>query len=154
MFMGDDTWESLFPQTFHVSVPFDSFNTKDIDTVDDGIEGLLFDYLPGHTRQKNQGQKSNSKSSVSNSGNNSKHNNSKHNNNVSNNITADWSLLVAHFLGVDHIGHSYSATHPLMAQRLTRMDDVLHQVIEALANDREKGDTILFMFGDHGMTDR
>lgn len=50
-----------------------------------------------------------------------------------------------------------------MAQRLTRMDEVLHDVIEALANDRhrhrdddddDQGDTILFMFGDHGMTDR
>ena len=49
---------------------------------------------------------------------------------------------------------SYSATHPLMSQRLTRMDEVLHRVIEALANDRDNGDTILFMFGDHGMTDR
>ena len=41
-----------------------------------------------------------------------------------------------------------------MAQRLTRMDEVLARVIEALANDRDNGDTILFMFGDHGMTDR
>ena len=41
-----------------------------------------------------------------------------------------------------------------MAQRLSRMDEVLHDVIEALANDRDQGDTILFMFGDHGMTDR
>jgi GPI ethanolamine phosphate transferase 3 subunit O len=28
VFMGDDTWKSLYPTQFHVSVPFDSFNTK------------------------------------------------------------------------------------------------------------------------------
>ena len=107
--MGDDTWESLFPQTFHVSVPFDSFNTKDIDTVDDGIEGLLFDYLPGHKNQnKNKSQKNRKKNNNSKSSNNSNSNSNSNNTSKSranNNITPDWNLLVAHFLGVDHIGH-------------------------------------------------
>lgn len=35
--MGDDTWESLFPKTFHRSLPFPSFNVKDLHTVDEGI---------------------------------------------------------------------------------------------------------------------
>ena len=109
--MGDDTWESLFPQTFHVSVPFDSFNTKDIDTVDDGIEGLLFDYLPGHknkNKNKSKNQKNHKKNNKSKSSNNHNHNSSSNNTSKSrsnNNITTDWNLLVAHFLGVDHIGH-------------------------------------------------
>ncbi|GFU16276.1 GPI ethanolamine phosphate transferase 3 [Trichonephila clavipes] len=42
VFMGDDTWESLFPNTFHRSFPFPSFNVKDLDTVDSGIEQHLF----------------------------------------------------------------------------------------------------------------
>lgn len=37
VFMGDDTWESLFPRRFHRSLPFPSFNVKDLHTVDDGI---------------------------------------------------------------------------------------------------------------------
>ncbi|GFY63625.1 GPI ethanolamine phosphate transferase 3 [Trichonephila inaurata madagascariensis] len=42
VFMGDDTWQSLFPNTFHRSFSFPSFNVKDLDTVDSGIEQHLF----------------------------------------------------------------------------------------------------------------
>lgn len=35
--MGDDTWVSLFPKKFHRSLPFPSFNVKDLHTVDNGI---------------------------------------------------------------------------------------------------------------------
>lgn len=35
--MGDDTWQLLFPDAFHRSFPFPSFNTRDLDTVDDGV---------------------------------------------------------------------------------------------------------------------
>ena len=28
-----------------------------------------------------------------------------------------WDLFIAHFLGVDHIGHSHNAFHPLMTER-------------------------------------
>lgn len=37
VFMGDDTWENLFPKKFHRSLPFPSFNVKDLHTVDNGI---------------------------------------------------------------------------------------------------------------------
>lgn len=40
--MGDDTWESLFPKSFHRSLPFPSFNVKDLHTVDDGILQHLY----------------------------------------------------------------------------------------------------------------
>lgn len=42
MFMGDDTWESLFPKSFYRSLPFPSFNVKDLHTVDDGILQHLY----------------------------------------------------------------------------------------------------------------
>lgn len=42
VFMGDDTWESLFPKRFHRSLPFPSFNVKDLHTVDDGILRHLY----------------------------------------------------------------------------------------------------------------
>ena len=55
-FMGDDTWESLFPDAFHKSFPFPSFNVMDLHTVDNGvIEHLIpeiktkdWDVLIGH----------------------------------------------------------------------------------------------------------
>ncbi|EDO47657.1 predicted protein [Nematostella vectensis] len=36
-FMGDDTWTDLFPDAFHKSYPFPSFNVKDLHTVDNGV---------------------------------------------------------------------------------------------------------------------
>ena len=110
-FFGDDTWMSLFPgnQTFGTALPFDSFNTRDLDTVDDGIEASLFPYLSS---------------------------------------TSNWSLVVAHFLGVDHIGHTHSARHPLLFKRLARMDGLLQRAVALLPDD-----ALLLFFGDHGMTD-
>ena len=42
VFMGDDTWLSLFPNRFKREYAFPSFNVQDLDTVDNGvIEHLL-----------------------------------------------------------------------------------------------------------------
>lgn len=56
--MGDDTWMTVFPDTFDVQYPYDSFNVEDLHTVDNGvIEHLFpildnssqpFDFLIGH----------------------------------------------------------------------------------------------------------
>jgi len=37
----------------------------------------------------------------------------------------DWSLLVAHFLGVDHCGHRYGPYHQEMKRKLREMNEVL-----------------------------
>eukprot|EP00981_Chlorochromonas_danica_P009659 scaffold2798_cov160-Ochromonas_danica.AAC.28 len=60
----------------------------------------------------------------------------------------NWRLFVTHFLGVDHIGHSYHAFHHFMRDRLHLMDSILKKVVEKLPDD-----ALLFVFGDHGMTD-
>ncbi|TFY74091.1 hypothetical protein EWM64_g9921, partial [Hericium alpestre] len=46
-FMGDDTWMSVFPTTFHPNMthPFDSFNVEDLHTVDNGVIAHLFPLL-------------------------------------------------------------------------------------------------------------
>jgi phosphatidylinositol glycan class O len=111
--LGDDTWGALFPTQFSTAHLYDSFNTRDLDKVDDGILSHLFEHVDGNKSAAN-----------------------------------DWDLMVAHFLGVDHIGHTHHAFHPLMAERLTLMDDTLRRVVAALPEDG-----ILFLFGDHGMTD-
>ena len=84
-FMGDDTWEGLFPGAFHKSFPFPSFNVKDLHTVDNGVMKHLVPEL-----KKN-----------------------------------DWDVLIGHFLGVDHCGHTYGPYHNAMAEKLTQMDGVL-----------------------------
>ncbi|KAM7077752.1 LOW QUALITY PROTEIN: GPI ethanolamine phosphate transferase 3 [Ciconia maguari] len=42
VFMGDDTWEGLFPNKFFHSYFFPSFNMKDLHAVDDGILQHLY----------------------------------------------------------------------------------------------------------------
>lgn len=41
-FAGDDTWISSFPNYFNESHPFDSFNTFDLESVDNGVNSWLF----------------------------------------------------------------------------------------------------------------
>jgi phosphatidylinositol glycan class O len=149
-FLGDDTWEALYSGKFDVSMPFDSFNTKDLDTVDDGIERHMYDLIL-ETRIKSN---SNSKRTSINN----------HDTVVSIDDDDDddddggggskalpgvpsWDLFIAHFLGVDHIGHTHHARHPLMGQRLRRMDDALKRTVQTLPED-----ALLLLFGDHGMT--
>uniref|UniRef100_A0A8C8VI66 GPI ethanolamine phosphate transferase 3, catalytic subunit n=1 Tax=Pelusios castaneus TaxID=367368 RepID=A0A8C8VI66_9SAUR len=47
VFMGDDTWDGLFPQKFFRSYFFPSFNVKDLHTVDDGILQHLYGTVDG-----------------------------------------------------------------------------------------------------------
>jgi len=110
-FVGDDTWSKLLPGRFAFSQPLDSFNTKDLDYVDDTIEEHLNEVL-------------------------------------ANSSLANWDFYIAHFLGVDHIGHTHSAFHPLMGDRLTRMDSLAFKVISAMPPN-----STFILLGDHGMTD-
>lgn len=46
-FMGDDTWVSLFPESFdpNMTWPFESFNVWDLHTLDNGVNAHLFEHL-------------------------------------------------------------------------------------------------------------
>jgi GPI ethanolamine phosphate transferase 3 subunit O len=57
-----------------------------------------------------------------------------------------WDLIFGHFLGVDHAGHRYGPEHPAMKEKLLQMNDVVHQIMEALDEN-----TVLVVLGDHGM---
>jgi phosphatidylinositol glycan class O len=86
-FVGDDTWVDLFPTQFDDSHPFPSFNTRDLDTVDDGC--LL--HLP---RLLN----SFGSNSYIEKMNDERRRKEEH---------GYFEMLVTHFLGVDHVGHTY-----------------------------------------------
>ncbi|KAI8055404.1 hypothetical protein BDF22DRAFT_774875 [Syncephalis plumigaleata] len=58
----------------------------------------------------------------------------------------EWDILITHYLGVDHCGHLYSASHPAMEDKLLQMNNMLEKLIQQLDND-----TVLLVFGDHGM---
>jgi phosphatidylinositol glycan class O len=74
-FVGDDTWVDLYPRQFDESYPFPSFNTRDLDTVDNGclhrLPLLLKDLRMDGTKPE------------------------------------ELEVIVSHFLGVDHVGHTY-----------------------------------------------
>ncbi|KAF7981013.1 hypothetical protein HWV62_35853 [Athelia sp. TMB] len=57
-----------------------------------------------------------------------------------------WDVLIGHMLGVDHVGHRVGPDHPTMHAKLTQMDEMLAQVVDALDSD-----TLLVLIGDHGM---
>ncbi|OII76958.1 hypothetical protein cand_023010 [Cryptosporidium andersoni] len=147
--LGDDTWDSLFSKYIDYNHYFPSFDIRDINSVDDGIINNLWKYLD--IKEINE----DSESSF---------------------IIDDWTLLVAHFLGVDHIGHLLNVNNPTMALKLQKMEqvfmmtifkalnikksfnenmkieDTIMQIVEHLKNLNSK--RILFLlFGDHGQTD-
>lgn len=62
---------------------------------------------------------------------------------------ADWHLLIGHLLGVDHVGHRYGPSHIEMQHKLNSYNEFFAQTINALDDD-----TLLLIFGDHGMTER
>lgn len=107
VFMGDDTWMSLYGNYFLRNYSYDSFNVKDLDTVDNGVTTHLFPEM--HTR--------------------------------------DWTLLIGHFLGVDHVGHTFGPKDVHMQTKLEQMNEILSRVIDQVEND-----TLLIVMGDHGMS--
>jgi len=144
--MGDDTWTHLFPLSINNAStgaqppggeptasesssvwwrahPSPSFNVKDIHTVDREILAHLLPALDA------MGQRYRSPNSSSSPG---------------NDTDDQWDLLIAHFLGVDHIGHRFSAHSPLMGAKLTLMDDTVRRAVAAVDRDyaeclRERG---------------
>ncbi|TFY53254.1 hypothetical protein EVJ58_g9552 [Rhodofomes roseus] len=65
------------------------------------------------------------------------------------NASAQWDVIIGHFLGVDHVGHRVGPDHPKMHAKLTQMDDVLRRVVREMEDD-----TLLVVLGDHGMDRR
>ncbi|KAJ8670761.1 hypothetical protein QAD02_002020 [Eretmocerus hayati] len=63
----------------------------------------------------------------------------------------DWSLLIAHILGVDHCGHKHGMHHPEMLRKLNETNNLIQGIISQI--DKSTQDTILFVVGDHGMTE-
>lgn len=59
----------------------------------------------------------------------------------------DWNVMISHFLGVDHCGHRYGPDHPEMTAKLSQMNDIIKNVADRIGTD-----TLLLVFGDHGMT--
>ena len=59
----------------------------------------------------------------------------------------NWDVFIGHFLGVDHAGHKFGPTHAEMRRKLTEMNTVIAKTVEEMPKD-----CVLFVMGDHGMT--
>lgn len=57
-------------------------------------------------------------------------------------------VTIAHFLGVDHCGHTYGPSDPNMKRKLNQMNDI----VERLVSEHVDPDTLLVVMGDHGMS--
>ncbi|KAI9914030.1 hypothetical protein PsorP6_005735 [Peronosclerospora sorghi] len=112
VFMGDDTWNALYERAFTRKFAFDSFNVKDLHSVDRGVTRHLFPELH----------------------------------------QSDWDLLIAHFLGVDHVGHTHGPTSVFMAEKLDEMNEVLSKLLHELKTMPDADDVLLAVLGDHGMS--
>ncbi len=60
---------------------------------------------------------------------------------------ASWDVMVLHYLGLDHVGHSLGPRHPRLAEKLAEMRAVVAEVAAALS-PRD----LIVVSGDHGMT--
>lgn len=126
-FMGDDTWMSIFPNSFdkNLTYPFDSFNVEDLHSVDEGVISHLLPLL-----KKKEGEEV-----------------------VGSEDQNDWDVLIGHFLGVDHVGHRLGPSHPTMRAKLSQMNDVLRKVVAELDDSTLLvllGDHGMDRKGDHG----
>ncbi|ESQ46169.1 hypothetical protein EUTSA_v10000032mg [Eutrema salsugineum] len=67
----------------------------------------------------------------------------------------DWNLLILHYLGLDHVGHTGGRNSPLMASKLQEMDDIVRTMHLRAIDDRshDQGQTLLIVVSDHGMTE-
>jgi phosphatidylinositol glycan class O len=127
-FVGDDTWIDLFPTQFDDAHPYPSFNTRDLDTVDNGCMlhlPRILDRIAGL----------------------------KPNNDPTTMKLPPFELMVAHFLGVDHVGHTYGPNNPHMVKKLQQMDNMLSNTLDRIDNAPEKSCIIALVLGDHGMTE-
>ncbi|KAL0033440.1 hypothetical protein WJX77_009614 [Trebouxia sp. C0004] len=69
---------------------------------------------------------------------------------------AEWDVVIGHYLGVDHVGHTYDVHSPHMAAKLQQMNQHVEQVVKELVSMAGPGEahehTLLLVFGDHGQT--
>jgi len=65
--------------------------------------------------------------------------------------TIDWDFMILHYLGLDHIGHSFGSNrHKMIYKKLIEMDDTIKQIFVNMSRKKDK--TLIIICGDHGMS--
>ena len=63
-----------------------------------------------------------------------------------------WDVLIGHFLGVDHAGHTFGVESAGMRRKIEENDADVKAVVAAMASDDAFDRALLIVMGDHGMT--
>ncbi|VDK86694.1 unnamed protein product [Litomosoides sigmodontis] len=70
---------------------------------------------------------------------------------LENSVFETWDVMILHYLGLDHIGHSLGGTHSELDNKLIEMDSIIKEIYERLHTVHGTNFSIV-VFGDHGMT--
>ncbi|EEP78317.1 conserved hypothetical protein [Uncinocarpus reesii 1704] len=65
----------------------------------------------------------------------------------------DWSAMIMHYLGLDHIGHKAGPLSPHMVPKQREMDSIVKEIYTAMEENDHLSSTVLVLCGDHGMND-
>ncbi|KAL4782743.1 alkaline-phosphatase-like protein [Aspergillus varians] len=65
----------------------------------------------------------------------------------------DWTALIMHYLGLDHIGHKAGPQSSYMIPKQREMDSIVTQVYRALEQEAHLQSTLFILCGDHGMNE-
>jgi len=60
----------------------------------------------------------------------------------------DFTLMMAHVIGIDSAGHTYNSRSKEIERKLRDTQEIIHEVI-----DKMDDSTTLIVYGDHGMTE-
>ncbi|XP_052774219.1 GPI ethanolamine phosphate transferase 2-like isoform X2 [Mya arenaria] len=61
-------------------------------------------------------------------------------------------MMILHYLGLDHIGHTVGPASPLVAPKLQEMDKIIQNIYTSL--EKKGSDFLVLVCGDHGMSDQ
>lgn len=66
----------------------------------------------------------------------------------------DWDVMILHYLGLDHIGHTVGPFNPLIGRKLMEMDSIIRRIYKTTETfDSIHGTkSLLLITGDHGMS--
>jgi len=125
MFAGDHIWLDMFNHLFDLERHYPSYNVRDLETNDlnvhqDILSILNDDISARYANYTNQTEGTEGRT---------------------------FDLLVGHFLGIDHAGHTFYANHSEIERKVVETEQNIEEIIKALDND-----TVLILYGDHGMT--
>lgn len=115
-FVGDDTWMKVYPHLFDANWTW-PFDSFNVEDLHTVDDGVEKHLMPFLRRNPADGT-----------------------------TPPDWRLLIAHTLGLDHVGHRHTPSHPLMAAKLQQMDTFVKSTVDLLPPR-----TLFILAGDHGM---